>query len=67
MPWLFQPLLMLLARSGDSQLAKQVELLHADGRAEAGVACRRRLRNQMGGTASRTAANQCARHYSSSR
>src|SRR3954469_15505039 len=30
MPWLFQPLLMLLARSTDSQLARQVEFLHAE-------------------------------------
>jgi hypothetical protein len=29
MAWLFQPLLMLLARSTDSQLAPQVEFLHA--------------------------------------
>ena len=29
MAWLFQPLLMLLARSTDSQLARQVEFLHA--------------------------------------
>jgi putative transposase len=30
MAWLFQPLLMLLARSTDSQLARQVEFLHAE-------------------------------------
>jgi hypothetical protein len=30
MPWLFQPLLTLLARSADSQLARQVEFLHAE-------------------------------------
>ena len=29
MAWLFQPLLMLLARSTDDQLARQVEFLHA--------------------------------------
>ena len=30
MAWLFQPLLMLIARSTDSQLARQVEFLHAE-------------------------------------
>ena len=30
LPWPYQPLLMLLARSADSELARQVEFLHAE-------------------------------------
>src|SRR5215213_3217786 len=42
MAWLFQPLLMLLARSTDSQLARQVEFLHAENQM-----LRRRLQKRV--------------------